>query len=335
MLQHHPPAIAQDHGFAEMAQRGLPKKVVVAQPRAAQVVVVGRVGQLLDAPGFARLRAGELHRLDRRQRVLYSHRDVLPHLVVLAHARLQALHRALRDQRVRRQHDQRRQRQPPVLRQHDRADADQAQRFRDDLLRECRDDRGHLVRLVDALRQAAARSPREERERQAQDVAEGGLNQPRFDLAGRDRALVVGRQRQPVTGDADHKQQSDRPEERRNGLAAGARRDRVGAVRQPRTAGLLQLRVLPPMQRGDVYAFARGSRRLDHGALDEQPGHIVDRGPVDQRLQQIGTGGEQGQTGDDQKPFPVRPRQLEQRMGNAGRRTRRFRFTHSNPDDTT
>jgi hypothetical protein len=48
-----------------------------------------------------------------------------------------------------------------------------------------------LVGLIDSFRQPATRVPSEKRDRQSQDVAEGGFNQPRLYPAGGNRALIV------------------------------------------------------------------------------------------------------------------------------------------------
>ena len=103
-LEHQQAAVAQHESLAELAQGRLRQEIAIARTGAAHVVVVGGLRARLQARGLAFLRAGELHGFDRRQGILDSGRDVLPHHVVLAHAGLEAPRRAPRDQEVQREH---------------------------------------------------------------------------------------------------------------------------------------------------------------------------------------------------------------------------------------
>src|ERR1019366_3398506 len=52
-------------------------------------------------------------------------------------------------------------------------------------------------------------------------------------------------------------------------------------------------------------------------AVHEQPRDVVDGGPVDQRLQQVGAHSQEGQQGDPEESLLVGPRQLEQNLPRA------------------
>jgi hypothetical protein len=121
------------------------------------------------------------------------------------------------------------------------------------------DHRRQFVGLVDALGQARASGVAEVGDGQAQHVAEGGHDEPRLHVAGRARALVVGAEVEEVAERADDEHQRHRLHQRAEGLFGRARGHAVGAVR------LL-------------------GRRRSGGLRDEQARHIVDRRPVDQRL---------------------------------------------------
>ena len=205
-VQNHPTAVSQHQRLAEVAQRALQEQVAVAQPRTFEIIAVSFLGSCLQAVSLAGFGTRQLHGLDGGERVVDAHRDVLPHHVILGHAGFQAARRMPRDDEINRQDGQRRHREPPALRQHDGADADDADRFRGNLPRHRRNHRRHLVGLIDAPRQAPAGAPAEEGERQPHYVAEGGLDQVRLDGARHRRALHVGGQGEEVAEHADGKE---------------------------------------------------------------------------------------------------------------------------------
>ena len=160
---HQPAAIAQYQGFAQVTQHALRNVVALRGAHAIEVDAIG-LGCLAAQKVFlAAFGTGEFHCFDGANGSGNAAGDVLPHFVPGVEVGTGADGAAAGDPHIGRQHADSDQRHFPVLRQHDDADANQADDFRRNLLGEGVYHGRHLIRLVDAFGETRAGLAGEER----------------------------------------------------------------------------------------------------------------------------------------------------------------------------